>query len=399
MLELINAIVAEGLEGNSLQELLDEACRGLGARGVPLWRSYAGMPLLDPTAYTRGVTWWRDAPTRTAVRGEPDDTEWRRSPFFPMVAERVVARSWDLTSDEEASCFELLRELRQLGGTQYLARLVHFGAAQGRADLRGLAISFATDRAGGFTSDDLAAIDAIVPLLGLAAFRVALLDLATSVVDAYVGRGAGRRVLDGAIRRGSGDILEAALLFADLRGFTALTERVGGLPVVDLLNAYFEAIADPVAERGGEVLKFMGDGVLAIFPIGDAGAEAACGAALAAGRDALDRAGALSAARVAAGEPVLDLDVALHMGEVVYGNVGAARRLDFTAIGSAVNVVCRIEKMCDLIGTHLVMSSRFAEVCGRATVCLGSFSLQGLSSETGLFGLPEHKPAVASSVG
>jgi adenylate cyclase len=316
-----------------------------------------------------------------------------------MLVERVVARSWDLTSDEEVSRFELLRELRQLGGTQYLARLVRFGASEQRVALEGLAISFATDRPGGFASDDVATIDAIAPALGLAAFRIALLDLATGVVDAYVGRGAGRRVLDGAIRRGSGDILEAALLFADLRGFTALAERVGGLPLVDLLNAYFEAIADPVAERGGEVLKFMGDGVLAIFPIGPAGAEGACAAALAAGRDALDRAGALSASRSASGEPMLDLDVALHMGEVVYGNVGAARRLDFTAIGSAVNVVCRIEKTCDLVGRHLVMSSRFAELCGKPAVCIGSFSMQGLSGETDLFGLSEHKPAVPSSVG
>jgi adenylate cyclase len=220
-------------------------------------------------------------------------------------------------------------------------------------------------------------------VLALAAYRIGLGRVATRTFAAYLGTNTGRRVLDGAIRRGEGATIAAAILLADLRGFTALADREDPHAVVGWLNEHLDAMGDPVVERGGEILKFLGDGLLGVFPAADAGgAETACAMALAAAVEALKRTEALNAQRAAAGGPVLPLDVALHFGVVVYGNIGTRRRLDFTVIGKAVNEASRLEALCKTLGRPLLMSESFARhTAGRdrhRVVSLGRHVVTGL---------------------
>ena len=173
------------------------------------------------------------------------------------------------------------------------------------------------------------------------------------------------------IRRGHSQTISAALLLADLRGFTALVDRAPGIEVVGWLNQHLESIGDAVTEHGGEILKFLGDGLLAVFGSDQIGAERACGEALSAAADACSRNAALKARRLAEGGPALDLSIALHFGDVVYGNVGTARRLDFTVIGPAVNELSRMEALGKALGRELLLSQSIALRCGRPVLSLG----------------------------
>jgi adenylate cyclase len=208
----------------------------------------------------------------------------------------------------------------------------------------------------------MAVIGDVAPALALAAYRIGLGRIATRTLAAYVGERTARRVLTGTIRRGDGQAITAAVLLADLRGFTALADREDSRFVVGWLNEHFEAMGEPVHEHGGEILKFLGDGILAIFAA-ERGASAACASALDAAAEALKRTSTLNRRRAGSGGPVLRLHIALHYGEVFYGNVGTAGRLDFTVIGRAVNEASRIEELCETVGRSLLISVAFARNC------------------------------------
>jgi adenylate cyclase len=195
-------------------------------------------------------------------------------------------------------------------------------------------------------------------------------------------------VLSGETNRGAVVAIEAALLVADLRGFTALADRLDGVRLVAALNDYLEQVGAAVEAQGGQILKFLGDGVLATFAIDDgADAGTVCARALAAGEASVAAVAALNAARGRAGEPTLALDVALHVGKVMYGNVGARERLDFTVIGPAVNECARIELLCAPLGVNLLMSAAFAARCGRALRSLGAHAMRGVAAPQELFAL------------
>jgi len=236
------------------------------------------------------------------------------------------------------------------------------------------------DRRGGFTDEKIPDSRDLVPALGRAACRVSAVHTAANALEVYLGRNTARRVLAGEIRRGEGERLPAAILFADLRRFTQVSEQEDALKVVEWLNQHFEVVGDAVAAEGGEILKFMGDGLLAVFPVPETGGSSCpgCDAALRAAERAVAANDALNRDRAGWGEPTLPVDVALHFGEVVYGNVGASRRLDFTVIGRAVNETCRMEALCDDLGRSIVLSEVFARRCSRPTVMVGDFELRGI---------------------
>jgi adenylate cyclase len=210
-----------------------------------------------------------------------------------------------------------------------------------------------------------------------------LTRVSSAILGVYLGERTARRVLAGEVRRGSGRALEAAILLADLRGFTSLAGREPPARVVAWLDQHLEVIGEAVAAHEGEVLKFLGDGILAVFAVEEGvGDGEACRRALAAAEQALTATGELNASRRAAGEPELGLDLVLHFGEVLYGNVGAARRLDFTVIGPTVNEASRMEALCAELGRPLLLSGTFATRCGRPTTSLGRFTLRGCLGET-----------------
>ena len=281
-----------------------------------------------------------------------------------------------------------LHDVRRDGGTDYVLHMIGF--TPGSA-LRGVALSFVTDSASGFSDHDLAEIDHVLPVFGLAICKLSLSYTLRETLGTYLGPATASRVLDGQIMRGKGRTVSAAILLTDLRAFTALTDRVDPVRIVGWLDEHFDALGDPVAQNGGEILKFLGDGFLAVFPIAELGTRpcAVCEKALDAARAALAANRALNARRRAADLPELDADLVLHFGEVVYGNVGTSRRLDFTVIGRAVNEASRIEKLCDELDRSLLVSDSFAERCGLGLVPLGTFPLRGLEQPQRIWTVPE----------
>jgi adenylate cyclase len=375
-------IIEQGLRGTDVGSLLSGFAERLTAEGMPLVRAYLALPTVNPTIRVYTHVWTRS--TGMIVEGVSHDRNalaFEESPFAYMMRTEQTSCHW-LVDDPEVRQFAVFDDVRREGGTDYLARLFSFENTSA-PDLRGIGISFSSSRREGFRSEDVARIDALLPLLGLAAYRMTLFDLTVGMLDTYVGLSAGRRVLSGEIRRGFGTTMTAALLFADLRGFTSLADTAG-LDLIARLDRHLEAMADPVAEQGGEVLKFLGDGVLAAFPITEERSrESACAAAIQAARTALERNDVVN--RVYTGETALGLDVALHCGDVFYGNIGAAGRLDFTVIGPAVNEVSRMEAICNNLDCSVILSESVASVSPVPVRSLGRHRLRGIAAERELF--------------
>jgi adenylate cyclase len=381
-------IATETTASDAGDVLLGQVWRRLIEAGLPLWRVSVSAPTIDPLHRSVNLNWHADRGDEIVLdpHGPERETVWRRSPIFALVERDETAGRWRLEDGADAR-FPLLAELRAQGATDYVLRTVGF--APGTA-LRGVAMSFATRRPGGFSEDEVAALDALLPVLGLAAAKLILAHTLDDVLDVYLGPMTSRRVLGGEIRRGQGRTVHAAILLADLRGFTALTDRADPLAVVGWLDEHLEALGDPVTERGGEILKFLGDGFLAVFPVAEADARPCptCGQALDAAAAALAANDRLNARRRSAGLPELAADLALHYGAVVYGNVGTGRRLDFTMIGRAVNEASRIESFCEGLGRPLLISDTLAERCGRMLDPVGTVELRGLTGPRRLWTLP-----------
>ena len=382
MANLEDWIIEQGLRGTDVGSLLSGFAEQLVAEGMPLVRVYLALPTVNPTIRVYTHVWTRSAGLMVeGVSHERNELAFDRSPFNYMMQTEQTSCYWRV-DDPKARQFDVFDDVRREGGTDYLARLFSFDNTSA-PDLRGIGISFSSSRPEGLQPEQIARIDGLLPLLGLAAYRMTLFDLTVAMLDTYVGLSAGRRVLSGEIRRGFGTTVTAALLFADLRGFTSLADTAG-MDLIARLDQHLEAMADPVAEHGGEVLKFMGDGVLAAFPITEERSrESACAAAIQAARTALERNDAVN--RLRAGETPLSLDIALHCGDVFYGNIGAAGRLDFTVIGPAVNEVSRMEALCNSLDCSVVLSDSVASVSPVPVRSLGRHRLRGIAAERELF--------------
>ena len=242
------------------------------------------------------------------------------------------------------------------------------------------AASFGTRRPSGFTEAEMMLLTRIQKPLRTVLELKTLRQIGETLLETYIGPGTGKRILAGHIRRGDMQLVDAALMFCDLRGFTALSNRVANTRIIQLLNVYFDQIVPAINAEGGEVLKFMGDGILAFFHH-EAGPDMACAAALRAAQAGLAR-----LALIKEPDAELQAGMALHHGIVGYGNVGSGRRLDFTVIGTDVNLTSRIETVCSLTGKPILMSGRFAEHLDHpSTVSIGLHSLKGFDEPIELF--------------
>lgn len=251
-------------------------------------------------------------------------------------------------------------------------------------------LTFVTDRPGGFDPDQTALLDAAARAAAAPLEILALRQMLTTLMATYLGRRTGARVLAGAIRRGDGESVDAVLWYSDLRGFTALAQGLPRDAIIALLNAHFERLVAPIKAFGGEVLKFVGDGLLAIFPIAEAGsASRACAQALRAVRAARAGMAALNGERQARGEPLIEFGTALHLGDVMYGNIGAPDRLDFTVIGATVNLASRLESLCKRLHCPVLASAAFAASCEEALHPLGAFELPGVEPPVDAYTLRE----------
>jgi adenylate cyclase len=393
--------VDQGLRGTTADLVLDGLCRRLAVAGVPLWRAFAGMRTLHPQWGGYGYIWRRDLDATQPEqyeRGSEYEQNWLESPFAYLVrqgeAPSEEADLWPclrrrLSGPEARLDFSVLRGLSAAGGTDYFAQVVTFGGDGDPSRGTGVGFSFTTDRPEGFHEDDIQLLRAVLPAASLALMADAGHTIASGLLAAYLGEDAGRRVHAGAVARGTVESIRAVLWYADIRGFTAVADATPGLPVIEMLDEIFETLTASLRARGGQVLKFMGDGMLAVFPFADGTRDATCGRALDAASEAMRAIDRLNAARGAAGERVGAVDLALHLGEVLYGNVGAADRLDFTVIGPAVNEAARIETLCEPLGCKVLVSAEFAAaVTGRGRLRpLGRHRLRGVREEREIYAL------------
>lgn len=390
LIALVQRIIRTATASDEGARILEDCCATLLEAGLPLaWLSMA-TPALDPSLRGFNVTW---RPGAGLVR-EPDrigtesEAVFKLSPIHALLADGRRFARWRLDDSGILDGFPLLRELRASGITDYALHIVDF--APGTA-LVGVGIAVASDSDSGFSDADLALFGEVLPALALAVCKLNLSRTLRETLSVYLGPKTATRVLNGGIRRGEGETRSAAILLTDLRAFTALTDRDDPARVVGWLDEHFEALGEPVAQHGGEILKFLGDGFLAIFPVPDASSHpcAVCADAVTAAKLALARNRALNDRRRTSGLPQLDADLVLHFGRVVYGNVGTSRRLDFTVIGPAVNEASRIEKLCDTVGHRLLVSDSFAQRCERSFEPVGHFALRGLERSYRIWTLPD----------
>jgi adenylate cyclase len=398
IVELHTWVVREGISGAAAATLFDGLCQRLVIGGVPLWRAFVGMPTLHPQWGGYSYTWRRDLnaiePSQFG-RGDEYEQILQNSPFGHLIRQmETAAHPWlylrrRLVGPEARLDFPILKELAAAGASDYFAEVVRFGADGDPSHGTGIGYSFATDLPGGFHDDDLVLLRAVLPAVSLAMMTHAGHTIASGLLGAYLGGDAGGRVHAGAVERGSVESVRAVLWYADVRGFTAIADTTPGLVVIELLNAIFETLTASLRRRGGQVLKFLGDGMLAIFPFVDATQDETCSQALDAAVEAMEHLDRLNAARQEAGKPIAAVDLALHLGEVLYGNVGAIDRLDFTVIGPAVNEVARIETLCEPLGRRVLVSAELAAVVAdrRRLEPLGYHMLRGVRDPREIYGL------------
>ncbi len=389
--ELTAWIAAAGLAGEAEPDLLGGFCERLVAAGLPITRSQALIDTLHPVHEGR-VFSWHAAEGKTTLREYGSSSEgeaaerWRASPFYRLLqsGEPLLRRRVDAQSVAE---FPILTELAA-GMTDYVAMVQRFTGQGIIGEMDCVYSSWGTDRPNGFADADLADLQRLVPLLALALKSTSLTRVARTLVETYLGRDPGQRVLAGGIARGVADRIEAVLWFSDLRGYTRITDTSPPEQVIPLLNDYADAVISAIHAKGGDVLKLIGDGTLAIFTAADR--EAACRAALKAAKAVRNSIGELNRRRGGDGLPVTDIYLALHFGEVFYGNIGSKERLDFTVVGPAVNEVSRIAALCRSVEQPLLLSASFAAAAGSAKsqfVSVGRYALRGVSHPQELFTL------------
>ena len=384
-------LIDQGLLQTRVPAMLAGFCDRLVAAGVPLLRANVSARTMHPLIDSMSNVWRRGGKVeaRANTFAEQSHERWQQSPLRTIV-ERMDTRlvRTDLTNPETAATWPVFEEFRAEGATEHLSRLVGFGVDGRLTGRTGVMMTWLTDRPGGFNARDIAILERLMPRLALSVKSTADHEIAVNLLDTYVGHHAGTEILGGSYRRGSFRIIPAAILFADLRGFSAISDRLAREPMADLLNACFDAMVGPIRRHGGEVLKFLGDGLLAVFDREGHEDGDICFGALHAAVGACD-----AVAQVPVPDrpgQTMQLDVALYLGEVYFGNVGAADRLDFTVLGPAVNEAARIEALCTELGRPILISRSFAEAavhCSPHIETVGSHALRGVEEPVTLYTL------------
>jgi len=371
-------LTQSSLQGDDLETLMRGFCERLAATGLPVSRVHVTFSMLHPLYDALGFTWERGSGMRVeGFRVKPGGSRDRflRSPYFYLLSNKLehLRRRIDPSVPSE---FPIFDELKTAGVTDYLAFIQAFG--NGRE--QGMMGSWATDSPNGFSEETIAALLRIQNHLAVATKMAMLNQLADNMLTTYLGGDAGKRVLSGKIKRGEGDTIRAALVMADMRGSTMLAEQEGREVYIETLNRFFDAIAAPFNKNGGQILSFLGDGFLAVYPCDRhrEPSEVACRLALSAAMKATARMTMLNAERVAAGAAPIGYGIGLHVGNVMFGNVGLNDRLTFSAFGAAVNEVQRLQLLTKKHPHPLIASQEFANYAGGGWVTIGREKLRGV---------------------
>ena len=386
--ELTAWITEAGLAGQDETATLTGFCERVLALGLPLARANVVIDTLHPIYEGRAFTWTQKRKeTRLTEFGRSDERLdlWERSPFYrlELSGESFLRRRLNAETEGEFSIFS---DLRAEGMTDYLAITNRFAAEGIIGDMDCVYSSWATDAPQGFRDSDVDDLSRLMPMVALTLKSASLTRIAGTLVETYLGRDAGRKVLGGRIGRGVADRIEAVLWFSDLRNYTRISDSADPEQIIPLLNEYAGAILSAIHEHEGDVLKLIGDGTLAIFTAADR--ASACHAALTAALDARRAVTLVNERRIAASLPTTDMYLGLHVGEVFYGNIGSEERLDFTVVGPAVNEVSRIASMCRSLDQPVLISSAFASAIDepkKLLVSVGRYALRGVERPQSLF--------------
>lgn len=382
---LVDWLLGEAWTIRRPQELVSRTCEKLVAAGVPIRTFNAFILILHPNYF--GVTHSWDRGTGMAETFQGAHAVWesdqvQKSPVVSIATGEDTIRVRLEGEPVEAlkARYPVLKEYAEAGNTDYVIMALPF------SDRSRHAMSVVTDRPGGFTDAELALLDALRSYLARLTEIQADRYLALTLLNTYVGPRTGREILKGTIQRGSGQTINAVIWLTDLRNFTDLSNRLPREALLDLLNAYFDIVGEAVGAAGGEILKFIGDSALAIQPLAaPEDAPAACRNAVATAAAMRARLGEVNAEREAAGKEGFDFGLGLHVGDVLYGNIGTENRLDFTVIGPAVNEAARLESFCSRLGEPVLLSKAFVAACAVEAISLGKHEAKGLAEPIELF--------------
>jgi adenylate cyclase len=387
--KLIDWLIDGAVSAVSPPRMMAETCERLVQAGLPLWRVGIFVRTLHPDIFGRSFIWREGAEVvmATADFDVLDSDEYRSSPLSVLYSTgKEVRRRLSDSAANDNSPF--LADMRAEGVTDYIAIPLRF------TDGLIHSASWTTKRPGGFTDDHIEALRKLLPPLARIIEIVSLRRTAAMLLDTYVGNRAGERILGGQIRRGHTDTMHAAIWLSDLRGFTALSDRLPAETVVDILNRYFDCQVSAIRSHGGEVLKFMGDGLLAVFPIDEyvGDIHQVCSHVLEAARESR---ASVEALHYPIGDTIerFRFGLALHVGRILYGNIGGGNRLDFTSIGPAVNLAARLEKIAGRLHRTIVASEGFAGICAGGWSELGEFPIAGFAKAERVYGLADETPA------
>jgi adenylate cyclase len=386
--KLIDWLIDGGRSAASPAQMMKEFCERLVIAGLPLWRVGVFVRTLHPDVFGLNFIWRRGAEVvvSSVDFGIVDAASFRSSPLAILYEKGQEVRY--RLDDPESARFPFFDEMRAEGVTDYIAIPLRF--------IDGLinASSWTTRQPGGFSDEHLQALRSLVAPLARVIEIINLGRKASNLLDTYVGNRAGERILGGQIRRGHTETMHAVIWLSDLRGFTALSDRLPAETVVEILNAYFDCQVPAIRAHGGEVLKFMGDGLLAVFPIAkqEGHVQQVCSRVLDAAREARASVDAMHHP-VGDGHERFRFGVALHVGKILYGNIGGGNRLDFTCIGPAVNLAARLEKIAGRLHRTIVASADFSGNCACEWTDLGEFPIAGFARAERVYGLPDEAPA------
>ena len=384
-------LMSQALGEFGVDTIFEGCCQRLHAAGIPLARALTAFRTLHPLFASVNLLWKlnQGVNTRTMLHTEAfSSDEWLRSPMHHLVRRGLPFLRRRLTGEHAIVDFPVLEELRDDGITDYLCYVTPFASEEEPGpDARGIMGSWSTDRPSGFSDEDLQILGRVQRRFAVSCKVQIQRRITQNVLETYLGPDASARVLDGQIRRGDGEWIHAVIWYSDMRGSTRLADCLDPHAFIEHLNQYFECTAGAVIAGGGEVLRFVGDAVLAIFPIRDDGDDAhtAGERALAAAREAERRLARVNETLAQAGADTIEFGLGLHVGHVMYGNIGVPERLEFSVIGPAANEVARIEDLTKTLGRRVLVSAAFADAAGATCESLGSHSLRGVGTPVKVF--------------
>ncbi|WP_053005756.1 adenylate/guanylate cyclase domain-containing protein [Kiloniella spongiae] len=390
---VVDWVMAQALRDTTIEELFEGCCLRLRSAGLPIARGYIAFRTLHPLYSAMGLTWELGNGVKTVGMSHESSgsEEWRRSPFYFMLSKEIGLLRRRLVGEGAIHDFKLMEDLRDDGYTDVLCYAIHFDQESlGDTDGRGILGTWSSDIKAGLSDTDIKSLIRVQNRLAVACKVIITSQIAHNISTTYLGRNAGQRVLKGQIQRGDGEKIHAVIWYSDLRNSTALADMMPEEDYLDLLNGYFESTAGAIIDNGGDVLLLIGDAVLGIFPFTEDKTQAETGEmAVKAAYDAVERIKELNACACDNGKCEATFGLGLHVGNVMFGNIGLPDRLQFTTVGPAVNEVARLEALTKELGKRILMSKEFAEIVGRKCMPMGEHTLRGIEEVREIFTLDD----------